>query len=301
MRIIRSPKIMTEVLKKLKLKSRTIGFVPTMGALHQGHLSLIRQARRENDIVAVSIFVNPTQFGPKEDFKRYPRPIRKDIVFCRKEKVDFIFYPKVKDLYPQGFKTFVTVEQFSNVLCGKSRAGHFRGVATVVTKLFNIVNPDIAYFGQKDAQQAIIIKRLVCDLNIPIKIKVMPIIREKDGLAMSSRNVYLNQQERKDALVLSRSLNLAKDLLKKGERNAARIINSMRRLIKQRKSAKIDGSTSLTINPERSRRIDYIAVVDSEDLKPIKKISNGCLIALAVWMGKTRLIDNIIIKSNIKN
>ena len=280
MRIIRSPKIMTEVLKKLKLKDRTIGFVPTMGALHEGHLSLIRQARRENDIVAVSIFVNPTQFGPKEDFKRYPRPIRKDIVFCRKEKVDFIFYPKVKDLYAQGFKTFVTVEQFSNVLCGKSRPGHFRGVATVVTKLFNIVNPDIAYFGQKDAQQAIIIKRLVCDLNIPVKIKVMPIIREKDGLAMSSRNVYLNQQERKDALVLSRSLNLAKDLLKKGERNAARIINSMRRLIKQRKSAKID----------------YIAVVDSEDLKPIKKISNGCLIALAVWMGKTRLIDNTTIK-----
>jgi len=280
MRIIRSPKIMTEVLKKLKLKDRTIGFVPTMGALHQGHLSLIRQARRENDIVAVSIFVNPTQFGPKEDFKRYPRPIRKDIVFCRKEKVDFIFYPKVKDLYPQGFKTFVTVEQFSNVLCGKSRAGHFRGVATVVTKLFNIVNPDIAYFGQKDAQQAIIIRRLVCDLNIPVKIKVMPIIREKDGLATSSRNVYLNQQERKDALVLSRSLNLAKDLLKKGERNAARIINSMRRLIKQRRSAKID----------------YIAVVDSEDLKPIKKISNGCLIALAVWMGKTCLIDNTTIK-----
>ena len=280
MRIVRSPKIMTEVLKKLKLKSKTIGFVPTMGALHQGHLSLIRQARKENDIVAVSIFVNPTQFGPKEDFKRYPRPIRKDIVLCCKEKIDFIFYPKVKDLYPQGFKTFVTVEQLSNVLCGKSRPGHFRGVATVVTKLFNIVNPDIAYFGQKDTQQAIIIKRLVCDLNIPIKIKVMPIIREKDGLAMSSRNVYLNQQERKGALVLSRSLNLAKDLLKKGERNAARIINLMRRLIKQRKSAKID----------------YIAVVDSEDLKPIKKISNGCLIALAVWMGKTRLIDNTTIK-----
>jgi pantoate--beta-alanine ligase len=276
---------MTEVLKKLKLKDRTIGFVPTMGALHEGHLSLIRKARRENDIVVVSIFVNPTQFGPKEDFKRYPRPIRKDIVSCRKEKVDFIFYPKVKDLYAQGFKTFVTVEQFSNILCGKSRAGHFRGVATVVTKLFNIVNPDIAYFGQKDAQQAIIIKRLVCDLNIPVKIKVMPIIREKDGLALSSRNIYLNQQERKDALVLSRSLNLAKDLLKEGERDAARIINSMRKLIKQRKPAKID----------------YISIVDPKDLKPVKRILNGCLIALAVWMGKTRLIDNIIIKSNIKN
>ena len=280
MRIIRSPKIMTEVLKKLKLKDRTIGFVPTMGALHEGHLSLIRKARKENDIVAVSIFVNPTQFGPKEDFKRYPRPIRKDIVLCCKEKVDFIFYPKVKDLYPQGFKTFVTVEQLSNVLCGKSRPGHFRGVATVVTKLFNIVNPDIAYFGQKDAQQAIIIKRLVCDLNIPIKIKVMPTVREKDGLALSSRNVYLNQQERKDALVLSRSLNLAKDLIKKGERNAARIINSMRRLIKQKKPAKID----------------YISIVDPKDLKPVKRILNGCLIALAVWMGKTQLIDNTVIK-----
>ncbi len=279
MRIIRSPKIMTEVLKKLKLKDRTIGFVPTMGALHEGHLSLIRKARKENDIVAVSIFVNPTQFGPKEDFKRYPRPIRKDIVLCCKEKVDFIFYPKVKDLYPQGFKTFVTVEQLSNVLCGKSRPGHFRGVATVVTKLFNIVNPDIAYFGQKDTQQAIIIKRLVCDLNIPVKIKVMPIIREKDGLALSSRNIYLNQQERKDALVLFRSLNLAKDLLKEGERDAGRVINSMRKLIKQRKSAKID----------------YISIVDPKDLKPVKRILNGCLIALAVWMGKTRLIDNTIV------
>lgn len=295
MRIVRSPKIMTEVLRKLKLKSRTIGFVPTMGALHRGHLSLIRQARRENDIAVVSIFVNPAQFVPGEDFGRYPRPIGKDVACCRKEKVDFIFYPKAKDLYPQDFKTSVTVEQLSNVLCGKSRPGHFRGVATVVTKLFNIVHPDIAYFGQKDAQQAIIIKRLVCDLNIPTKIRVMPIIREKDGLAMSSRNTYLNQQERKDALVLFQSLNLAKNLIKKGERNTARVIRSMREVIATKKSAKIDGSTSLTINLERSRRIDYISIVDPRDLKPVKKIFNGCLIALAVRIGKTRLIDNTIV------
>jgi pantoate--beta-alanine ligase len=279
MQIIRTIKKLRNEIKKTKLKDKTIGFVPTMGALHPGHLTLIRQARRENDIVVVSIFVNPMQFGPREDFRRYPRPIRKDIASCGKEKVDFIFYPKAKDLYPQGFKTFVTVEQLSNVLCGKTRAGHFRGVATVVTKLFNIVNPDTAYFGQKDAQQAIIIKRMVEDLNIPVKIKVMPTVRQNDGLALSSRNVYLNQQERKDALVLSRSLNLAKDLLKEGQRNAGRVINAMRKLIQQRKSAKID----------------YISIVEPKDLKPVKRIFKGCLIALAVWIGKTRLIDNIIV------
>ncbi len=280
MKIIRIPEKITGILKAYKLKGKTVGFVPTMGALHNGHLSLIRQARRENDIVAVSIFVNPAQFGPKEDFKRYPRPARKDIFLCRKQGVDFIFYPSASAMYPEGFNTYVSVEGLSSVLCGKSRPGHFRGVATVVAKLFNIVNPDIAYFGQKDAQQAIIIKKMVRDLNIPVGIRIMPTVREKDGLALSSRNIYLNKEEIKDALVLSKALNLAKDLIKSGVTDTERIIRLMRQLILKRKTVKIG----------------YISIVDSKDLGPIKKIADNCLIALAIWIGKTRLIDNAVIK-----
>lgn len=280
MKIIRIPEKLTGILKAYKLKGKTIGFVPTMGALHNGHLSLIRQARRENDIVAVSIFVNPAQFGPKEDFKRYPRPTRKDVFLCRKQGVDFIFYPSASAMYPEGFNTYITVESLSNVLCGKSRPGHFRGVATVVAKLFNIVNPDIAYFGQKDAQQATIIKKMVRDLNIPVKIKIRPTVREKGGLALSSRNIYLNKEEIKDALVLSKALNLAKDLIKTGVTDTERIIRLMRQLIVKRKTAKIG----------------YISIVDSKNLRPIKKVADNCLIALAIWIGKTMLIDSTIIK-----
>ncbi|MCM8795245.1 MAG: pantoate--beta-alanine ligase [Candidatus Omnitrophica bacterium] len=280
MKIIRSPKQMQGISKEIKDKGKTIGFVPTMGALHQGHLSLIRRARQDTDVVVVSIFVNPTQFGPQEDFQRYPRPFRKDISLCRSLGVDYIFHPLASWMYPEGFKTYVLVEDLSEVLCGRFRPGHFRGVTTVVAKLFNIVRPDIAYFGQKDAQQAIIIKRMVCDLNFPLKIKVMPIIREEDGLALSSRNIYLSPQERNDACVLSEALRLAQGLVKSGIKDTKKIICHMRALIKKKKSAKID----------------YIAIVDPKTLKPVKKISGRCLLALAVWIGKTRLIDNLCLK-----
>jgi len=279
MRLIYSIKKMYEFSKTAHLKGKTIGFVPTMGYLHEGHLSLIRKARKENDLVVVSIFVNPIQFGPKEDFKRYPRDLKRDMKMAEEVGADLIFYPDAKDMYPDGFKTYVNVEELSDKLCGKFRPGHFKGVATVVAKLFNIVSPDIAYFGQKDAQQAIIIKRMVKDLNIPIKIKVLPIVREKDGLAMSSRNTYLNGKEREDALVLYQALNLAKDLIKRGITDTDKIIKRMRQLIKKKKNTKID----------------YIEIVEMDNLNPLKVISDNCLIALAVWIGKTRLIDNMII------
>lgn len=284
MRIVRSIKQMFQVSQQQRLSNRRIGFVPTMGALHQGHLSLIRKARKENDKVIVSIFVNPVQFCPKEDFKRYPRPVKKDIACCQKEGVDFIFYPSAQDMYPQGYRTYVRVEGLSSMLCGRSRPGHFQGVTTVVAKLFNIVRPDIAYFGQKDAQQAMIIKRMVRDLNIAVEIKLMPTVREKDGLAMSSRNQYLNQEERKDADVLLRALNLAKDSVKAGVQDTVVIINQMRKMILAKKRVKID----------------YIAIVDADELTLVKKITDRCLIALAVWIGKTRLIDNVIINPKLK-
>ena len=280
MRITRNIKQMFKLSQQARLKGKTIGFVPTMGSLHEGHLSLIRQARRENDVVAVSIFVNPTQFHPAEDFKRYPRDLRSDTRLCMKEGVDVIFYPHAKDMYPDDYKTYVIVEELSDVLCGRFRAGHFKGVATVVTKLFNIVSPDIAYFGQKDAQQAIIIKKMVCDLNIPVKIKVMPTVRQTDRLAMSSRNAYLKADERKEATVLYQALNLARDLIRQGNRNSLDIIRKMKQLI----------------NKKKNISVQYVSIVDLEDLKPVARIKNKVLIALAVWMGKIRLIDNIIIE-----
>ncbi len=280
MKIIRSPRQMQVIIKRLKADKKTIGFVPTMGALHKGHSSLIRRSCKDNDITVVSIFVNPVQFGPDEDFRRYPRPLNNDISLCEKAGVDFIFYPSVSGMYAAGFKTYVYVEELSNLLCGKSRPGHFQGVATVVAKLFNIVRPDSAYFGQKDAQQVVIIKRMAVDLNIPVKIRVIPTVRERGGLALSSRNLYLSREERKDALVLSESLRLAKKLAVSGARNAAGIISAMKRLISSKKST----------------RIDYVAVVDPDNLKPVKRISDGCLTAVAVWIGKTRLIDNICLR-----
>lgn len=278
MRTLRNIQQTHKILRGIKKKSKTIGFVPTMGALHRGHLSLIRKARKDNDCVVVSIFVNPAQFGPKEDFKKYPRNLKSDAYLCRRENVDFIFYPEADQMYPNNFKTCVTVEDLSDALCGKSRPKHFRGVATVVTKLFNIVQPDIAYFGQKDAQQAIIIRRLVEDLNMPIKIKVLPIVRDNDGLALSSRNIYLNEQERESALVIFEALNLAKGLIRQGKRESRYIINAMRRLVNKKKA-----------------RIDYIEILDPNDLRSVRFISGRVLVALAVWIGKTRLIDNIIV------
>jgi pantoate--beta-alanine ligase len=278
MRIIRSIPEMQKICAALKRKGRTIGFVPTMGALHEGHLSLIRRSRKDNHTTVVSIFVNPIQFAPQEDLKVYPRPFKKDTRLLQKEKVDFIFYPQANKMYPENFRTSVEVREIGKVLCGASRPDHFCGVATVVTKLFNIVQPDLAYFGQKDAQQTVVIRRMADDLNMPLKIKVMSTVREADGLALSSRNVYLNRQQRKDSLVLSKALGLAGELIRHGQRNAFSIIARMKALIKTRKSAKID----------------YIVIVDSRTLKPVKIVGNNCLIALAVRFGKTRLIDNLL-------
>ncbi|MDD5476591.1 MAG: pantoate--beta-alanine ligase [Candidatus Omnitrophica bacterium] len=279
MKVIGDPQRLTKIIKQVSCKGKNIGFVPTMGALHLGHLSLIKQAVKDNDIVVVSIFVNPAQFGPKEDFKKYPRPLKKDLKLCRKSGVDLVFLPTEKVMYPRGFSTFVEAGELGGKLCGISRPGHFRGVATVVAKLLNIVAPDILYLGQKDAQQAIIITKMIKDLNFPVKVKVMPTVRQKDGLALSSRNIYLNNEQKKEAPVLFKALSLAKSLITNGQRDTARIISRMRQLIKKKKQAKID----------------YIAIVDLEKLNNIKKIDCNCLISLAVKFGKTRLIDNTLI------
>lgn len=282
MKIIRSILEMSEFSRRIYRSGKTIGFVPTMGALHAGHASLIEQSVKENDITVVSIFVNPVQFSPNEDFKKYPRDLKKDAAICRKYGVDVVFCPDTKQMYPPGYKTYVNVDDLSECLCGKTRPLHFRGVATIVTKLFNIVYPDTAYFGQKDAQQAAVVKRLAGDLNMPVEIKVKPTVREKDGLALSSRNRYLNKRHREDALVLSQALNLAKGLVKSGLLDTPKIISAMRRIIARKKTAKID----------------YICVVDADTLIPDKKIKENSLIALAVRIGKTRLIDNIVIKQS---
>lgn len=279
MKIIRSIKEMADFSKRARSNGNAIGFVPTMGALHEGHLSLIRRALKENDIVVVSIFVNPIQFGPNDDYRRYPRNLRRDAGLCKKEGVDTIFYPGTQRMYPPNHKTYVIVDGLSGVLCGRFRPGHFKGVTTVVAKLFNIINPDSAYFGQKDAQQAAIIEKMAEDLNMPVKIKVMPTVREKGGLAMSSRNAYLNKWEREDARVLHQALILAKNSIRSGYSDAGVIIKKMRRLINSKKSA----------------RIQYISIVNPKDLGPLSKVRGKALIALSAWIGKTRLIDNILI------
>lgn len=270
---------MQALIKRMKQHGKTIGFVPTMGYLHKGHLSLARQAKRDCDVSMMSIFVNPIQFSPKEDFKQYPRNLKGDKILAQSAGVDFIFYPTDKAMYPENFLTYVNVNKITDTLCGASRPGHFRGVATVVTKLFNIIQPDIAYFGQKDAQQAQVIKKMVQDLNFPLRIKVMPIVRETDGLAMSSRNRYLNPKERTGALILSWALNKAKRMIKNGVKDSCKIISVMRKII----------------NNTDSARIEYISVVDADTLEPQKYVRRKTLIALAVWIGRTRLIDNIII------
>lgn len=280
MRVIRTVKQMQAVCRASKRAGKSIGLVPTMGALHEGHLSLIRASVKDNDITIVSIFVNPIQFGPSEDFKQYPRPVSQDEALCRKAGVDFIFRPAAGEMYPAGFKTYVDVLELGSVLCGASRPGHFRGVTTVVAKLFNACMPDRAYFGRKDAQQAIIIQRMAKDLNFPVSIKVMPIVREKSGLALSSRNTYLSESARRDALVISRSLQAAARLVRQGSRDPRRIIAAMSAMIKAKKSA----------------RIDYINIVDTMHLKPVARIQGPCLVACAVRFGKTRLIDNTVVR-----
>ncbi|MEW6075223.1 MAG: pantoate--beta-alanine ligase [Candidatus Omnitrophota bacterium] len=279
MKIIRQIRQMQKTACMLKRKGNTVGFVPTMGALHAGHLSLIRQARTDNDIVIVSIFVNPVQFGRGEDYKRYPRKLVQDSQLCRKAGVDFIFCPSPSAMYTKDYQTYVEVAQLSKPLCGRFRPGHFRGVATVVAKLFHIIQPTIAYFGLKDAQQALVVRKMAEDLNFPVQIKVLPTVREKDLLAISSRNNYLNARQRKEAVLLPEALLLAHTLIHRGERSACVIVRKMRRLIQ--------GATS--------GKVQYISVVDAQELKEQKILRGNVLIALSVWFGKTRLIDNILL------
>jgi pantoate--beta-alanine ligase len=260
-------------------QGKKVGFVPTMGAFHEGHLTLMREARRNNGAVIVSIFVNPIQFTAGEDYDRYPRRLEQDTKMADSEGVDVIFCPSVAEMYPKGFDTYVDQEDLPEKLCGEFRVGHFRGVMTIVTKLFNIVKPDTAYFGQKDYQQSLIIRRTVTDLNLDVTVKVLPTVREEDGVAMSSRNLYLGPKQRKDAGCLIQSLRLAEDLVNNGESSAAHVSAEMRRLIR-----KVKGT-----------RVEYIAIVNSDTLEPVKEIKGKTLIALAIRIGKARLIDNIIV------
>lgn len=278
MRIIKTSKGMQRFSDNMRKKGKTIGFVPTMGYFHDGHLALMKAAKQECDSVVISIFVNPMQFGPKEDFKSYPRDIKRDFKMARSVGVDIVFMPKTNKMYEKDFSTIVDIPgRLTGSLCGLSRKGHFKGVTTVVAKLFNIVKPNIAYFGAKDAQQCVVIKQMVKDLNFDIKIKVIPTVREKGGLAMSSRNSYLSNEERKKAVVLYQSLKLAQKMIANDERSAAKIIKAMHKKISEVPVAKID----------------YISVVNSETLERIGKITGKILIALAVYVGKARLIDNI--------
>ncbi len=277
MRVVRSVKEMQAISRSYFRTGKEVGFVPTMGYLHEGHLSLVRKAKEENAIVVVSIFVNPTQFGPNEDYERYPRDEERDKKLLEKEEVDYLFIPSVSEMYPENFSTYVEVLELTEGLCGAKRPGHFRGVATVVTKLLNIVQPTRAYFGEKDYQQLQVIKRLVRDLNIPVEIVGCPIVREKDGLAMSSRNTYLSPEERKSALSLYRGLKLAEELFEKGERNPEVIKEKVKEFI---------------LSHPHVKKVDYIEIVDPENLKPVKEVKEGDVIALAVFVGNTRLIDN---------
>jgi len=268
-------------INKRKFSGKSVGFVPTMGFLHEGHLSLVKESLRRTDCTVVSIFVNSTQFGPKEDLQEYPRDFEKDSALLEELGVDIVFVPDDQEMYPEGFKTYVDVTDLQDKFEGRSRPGHFRGVCTVLLKFFTIVNPDIAYFGQKDAQQALIIKKMVRDLNLDVEIQVLPTVREEDGLALSSRNVYLTKDQRKAALCLVESLREANRLIEAGERDPQIIKSEMTRLI----------------GAEPLASLDYIAIVDLENLDPLDKIKGETLIAVAVFFGKVRLIDNMIVQN----
>jgi pantoate--beta-alanine ligase len=280
MKLINSIAEMKEARRKLR---GSVGFVPTMGYLHDGHLELVRVARDENLNVVVSTFVNPAQFGPKEDYASYPRDTERDLAMLKKEKVGIVFMPDTGDMYPPRYSTWVDVEKVRERLEGAVRPGHFRGVATVVAKLFNIVEPTRAYFGQKDAQQLVVIKKMVADLNMNLEIIAVPTVREPDGLAMSSRNVYLNQEERKSATVLFKALTLAQRLRDKGETNADLIRKEM---------------TSLIQREPRAAKIDYVSIADAETLEELARIDRPAVVSLAVRIGKPRLIDNIVLAAS---
>jgi len=279
-KIIKSPRILNKIVQDQRRKGKVIGFVPTMGALHQGHLALVKKALKETDFVVVSIFVNPLQFGENEDFNKYIRTFEQDKKLLSSLKVDLVFYPNASDIYSQGFSTIVSENYLSKSLCGKYRKGHFQGVTTVVAKLFNIVSPDIAYFGRKDYQQFLVIRRIVRDLNFDLKLKMVKLIRDKDGLALSSRNKYLSSKQRIGARVIYDSLVKAKELLLKGKKDVNLIKSIIRKTIKQNSNS----------------RVNYIELVDAEDLKSISEIKKDFLIAIAVYFGDTRLIDNMLVK-----
>lgn len=280
MRIIESIKEMREFVQQTKAKGLSIGLVPTMGSLHEGHLSLMRDAKKSCDVVVTSIFVNPTQFGPNEDFKKYPRDLEGDSKQAEKAGVQVIFHPQPTDMYPAGYGSFVEVNGITEKLCGLSRPGHFRGVATVVTKLFHIIEPDKAFFGQKDAQQVLVLQRMVSDLNMNVVLEIVPIVRECDGLAMSSRNAFLSVEERQAALVLSRSLKIAENFVARGEVNVKKI-----------KQLVMD-----EIHSEGLAQIDYVEIYSYPSLEELEVLSDKALLALAVRIGKTRLIDNTILE-----
>ena len=276
-KLIKSISEMKEIVKDLKIEGLSIGFVPTMGYLHKGHISLMECSKRENDITIVSVFVNPIQFGKNEDFDKYPRDIERDLKICKEVGVNYLFNPSQKEMYPSDYSTFVVVEGLTERLCGAFREGHFKGVTTVVNKLFNIVKPDRAYFGKKDYQQLKVIERMVKDLNMDIEIIGCPIVREADGLALSSRNKYLSPEERKSALSISKALFEAKKKFEAGETDPYKLIKLIKNII----------------NSYPYTRIQYVEIVDSETLEPKTKVEKGDIIAVAVFVGNTRLIDNI--------
>ena len=281
MRLCKTIEEIRSLINAVRAEGKTVGLVPTMGYLHQGHLSLVQEARRRCEVLVVSIFVNPTQFGPHEDYQTYPRDLQRDAGLLAGAGVDAVFAPEAAEMYPAGFSSYVDVCGVSQCLCGASRPGHFRGVATVVSKLFNIVRPDMAFFGQKDFQQVLVIKRMVEDLNMSVQIIDVPIVREEDGLALSSRNVYLSPEERSAALVLHRSLNLALDLVRSGERDTNRL---KERIIKE-------------ITSEPLADIDYVEIRSLPHLSGLAELSGRALLALAVRFGKTRLIDNVVLEA----
>ncbi|MHB8094526.1 MAG: pantoate--beta-alanine ligase [Candidatus Aminicenantales bacterium] len=277
MKIVRAIPEMKAAVAEAKSGRAKIGLVPTMGFLHEGHLSLVRECRKRTDVVVVSIFVNPIQFGPKEDFRTYPRDFERDTALLEREGVDIVFCPEAEEMFPSGYKTYVEVQDLQDRLCGRSRPGHFRGVCTVVLKLFNIVRPDVAFFGWKDAQQVLILRKMAEDLDLGVRIEGMPLLRDEDGVALSSRNSYLNPDERKAARALTESLGEAKIMIEHGEKDTRLIVDRMKARIEK----------------EPLARIDYIEIVDQRELLPVERIEGAVLIALAVFIGKTRLIDNI--------
>lgn len=279
-RLITNPEEMRSVSERLRTEGRSISLVPTMGCLHQGHLSLFSTAKQKTDTVVVSIFVNPKQFAPGEDYRDYPRDVKRDDAIAKQADVDFIFHPRVEDMYPQRYSTYVEVKKLQDVLCGAFRPGHFRGVATVCLKLFNIVRPHVVVFGQKDAQQAVIIRRMIRDLNLPLELIVAATRREPDGLAISSRNRYLSEEERTEAAVLYEALEQARKLVRAGERSSEKIKAEIIRLIKGKPLAKLE----------------YVDIVDTESLKSVDLLQGEILIALACWFGKARLIDNLSLR-----